>query len=157
MVFKCPNLNFRHFCFVFIPPPICRHGILHKPSASWKFWPKSFRKSSGILDIFCITNYAWFLTFLTMWKIQIVLTLLWKISQVAFQIVKLSMFLHQNYHIINHLEYFFHISSIEPKDLQGLPQILPQSAKFLPRACSRRSRNIPSLPIWDIVPNFPAF
>ena len=54
-------------------------------------------------------------------------------------------FFHKIIHIVNHLEYFFHISSIEPKDLRGLPQILPQSAKFLPRACSRRSRNIPSL------------
>ena len=39
------------------------------------------------------------------------------------------MFLPQNY---PHLEYFFHISSIKPKDLRGLPQILPKSAKFLP-------------------------
>ena len=62
-------------------------------------------------------------------------------------------FFHKIIHIVNHLEYFFHISSIEPKDLRGLPQILPQSAKFLPRACSRRSRNIPSLykVEWDIV------
>ena len=37
---------------------VVRHGILHKPSASLKFWPKSFRKSSGIFDIFCIINYA---------------------------------------------------------------------------------------------------
>ena len=35
-----------------------RHGILHKPSASVKFWPKSFHKSSVIFEIFCITNYA---------------------------------------------------------------------------------------------------
>ena len=48
-------------------------------------------------------------------------------------------------HIVNHLEHFFHISSIEPTDLRELPQILPQSAKFLPRAGSRRSHNIPSL------------
>ena len=32
------------------PPP--RHGILHKPSASAKFWLKSFHKSSVILPIF---------------------------------------------------------------------------------------------------------
>ena len=35
-----------------------RHGILHKPSASVKFWPKSFHKSSVIFDIFRITHYA---------------------------------------------------------------------------------------------------
>ena len=60
-------------------------------------------------------------------------------------------FFHKIIHIVNYLEYVFHISSIEPKDLRGLPQILPKSAKFLPRACSRRSRNIPSLPpfIWS--------
>ena len=29
-----------------------RHGILHKPSASVKFWPKSFHKNSGIFNIF---------------------------------------------------------------------------------------------------------
>ena len=52
---------------------------------------------------------------------------------------------HKIIHILNHLEYFCHISSIKPTDLRGLPQILPQSAKFLPRACLRRSRNIPSL------------
>ena len=45
----------------------------------------------------------------------------------------------------NHLEYFWHISSIKPTYLQGLPQILPQFAKFLLRACSWRSHNIPSL------------
>ena len=60
-----------------------RHGILHKPSASLKFWSKSFHKSSWIFNIFCITNYAWLL------KIQIVLTLLWKISQAAFHIVEI--------------------------------------------------------------------
>ena len=48
--------------------------------------------------------------------------------------------------IVNSLDHLFHISSIEPTDQRRLPQILPQSAKFLPRACSRRSRNIPSLP-----------
>ena len=41
-----------------------RHGIFHKPSASVKFWQKCFHKSSGIFDILCITNYAWFWTFL---------------------------------------------------------------------------------------------
>ena len=45
-------------------------------------------------------------------------------------------------HIVNH---FFLISSVEPIDLRGLPQILPQSTKFFPRACSWRSRKIPSL------------
>ena len=80
-----------------------------------------------------------------MWKIQIVLTLLGKISQVAFLLWNYQCFFHKIIHIVNHLEYFFRISSIEPKDSQGLPQILPQSAQFLPRACSRRSRNIPSL------------
>ena len=76
-----------------------------------------------------------------------------KYHKVVSTLWKLSAFFPQNYfnfltvtiHIIDHLEHFFHISSIEPKDLRGLPQILPQSAKFLPRACSRRSRNIPSL------------
>ena len=66
---------------------------------------------------------------------------------------KLSVFLPQNYlnfltetiHIVNYLEHFFHISSIVPTDLFGLPQILPQSAKFLPLACLRCSRNTPSL------------
>ena len=33
-------------------PKIHRHGILHKPSASIKFWPKSFHKNSVIFDIF---------------------------------------------------------------------------------------------------------
>ena len=57
---------------------------------------------------------------------------------------KLLTFLPINYlnfltleHIVNH---FFHISSIEPIDLWGLPQILQQSTKFLPRACLRSSR-----------------
>ena len=35
-----------------------RHGILHKPSASAKFWPKSYHKSNMIFDIFHIANYA---------------------------------------------------------------------------------------------------
>ena len=61
---------------------------------------------------------------------------------------KLLLFLIVKIHIVNHLEYFFHISLIEPTDMQGHPQILPQSAKFLPRACSRRSCNIPSLVRW---------
>ena len=46
------------------------------------------------------------------------------------------------------MEHLFHISSIEFPDLQRLPQIFPQSTKFLSRAClrrSRRSRKIPSL------------
>ena len=34
-------------------------------------------------------------------------------------------------HIVNPLEHFFHISSIEPADLLGLPEIIPQAAKFL--------------------------
>ena len=42
---------------------MCRHRELYKPSASIKFWPKSFHKSSMIFDIFHITNYAWFFTF----------------------------------------------------------------------------------------------
>ena len=66
---------------------------------------------------------------------------------------KLYAFIAQNYlnfltvtiHIVNHLEHIFHISSLEPTDLRGLLQILPQSAKFRPRACSRRSHNISSL------------
>ena len=41
-----------------------RLGILHKPSASIKFWPKYFHKSSVIFDIFRITNFAGFSTFL---------------------------------------------------------------------------------------------
>ena len=48
----------------------CRHGILHKLSASVKFWPKSFHKNSVIFVIFRITNYAWFWTVLawqTVW------------------------------------------------------------------------------------------
>jgi len=81
-----------------------------------------------------------------MLKIQIVLTLLWKISQVAFLILEIiNVFFHKIVHIVNHLEYFCRISVIKPTDLGELPQFLPQSAKFLPRACSRRSRNIPSL------------
>ena len=32
--------------------PYYRHGILHKPSASIKFYPKSFHKNSVISDIF---------------------------------------------------------------------------------------------------------
>ena len=75
----------------------------------------------------------------TMWKIQIVFYTLKKISQSAFHIVETISIFPQNYvtfltvklHIINHLERFFHIFSIEPLDLQGLSQILPQSAKFL--------------------------
>ena len=37
-----------------------RHGILHKPSVSIKFWPKSFHKSSVIFDILRIKilNYS---------------------------------------------------------------------------------------------------
>ena len=49
--------------FAFISDNVCywsslsysftlRHGILHKPSASVKFWPKSFHKSNVIFDIF---------------------------------------------------------------------------------------------------------
>ena len=124
-----------------------RHGILHKPSASLKFWPKSFHKSSGIFDIFCITNYAWFLTLLA-WqcgKFKLYLPYCGKYPKLLSTLWNYQCFFHKIIHIVNHLEYFFHISSIEPKDLRGLPQILPQSAKFLPRACSRRSRNIPSL------------
>ena len=92
-----------------------------------------------------------------MWKIPIVLTTLWKISKDAFHIVDTISVFSQNYlifftvaiRIVNNLEHSFHISSIQPTDLLVLPQILPQSAKFLPRAracsCSRRSRDIPSL------------
>ena len=58
-----------------LPLGLNRHGILHKPSASVRFWPKSFRKSNVTFNIFCITNYAWFLTF---W--QKVLSILWKLS-----------------------------------------------------------------------------
>ena len=61
---------------------------------------------------------------------------MWKL--LAFLPQNLFNFLTVTVHIVNHLKYFFHISSIEPTDMQGLPQILPQSAKFLPR-------NIPSL------------
>ena len=124
-----------------------RHGILHKPSASLKFWPKSFRKSSGIFNIFWIPNYAWFLTFLA-WqcgKFKLYLPYCGKYPKLLSTLWNYQCFFHKIIHIVNHLEYFFHISSIEPEDLRGLPQILPQSAKFLPRACSRRSRNIPSL------------
>ena len=32
-------------------------------------------------------------------------------------------------HIVDHLEHFFHTSSTEPTDVQGLPQIPLQSAK----------------------------
>ena len=81
-------------------------------------------------------------------KIQIVLNTLWTISQGAFHILETQNYLNfltVKIHIVNHVEHFFHISSTEPTDVRGLPQILPQSAKFLPRACSRRSRNIPSL------------
>ena len=86
-----------------------------------------------------------------MWKIQIVLiTALWKISQGFFTLWKLSAFIPRNYiifltvtiNIVNHLEHYIHI---ECTYLLGLQQILPQSAKFLPRACSRHSHNIPSL------------
>ena len=44
--------------------------MLHEPSASVKFWPKSFHKNSVLFGIFCITNYAWFWTVLatqTVW------------------------------------------------------------------------------------------
>ena len=124
-----------------------RHGILHKPSAILKFWPKSFRKSSGIFDIFCITNYAWFLTFLA-WqcgKFKLYLPYCGKYPMLLSTMWNYQCFFHKTIHIVNHLEYFRHISSIKPKDLRGLPQVLPQYAKFLPRECSRRSRNIPSL------------
>ena len=76
-------------------------------------------------------------------KYQKVLSTLWKLS--GFLPQNYSNFLTVTIHIVNHLEHFFHISSIEGTDLRGLPQIFPQSAKFLPRACSRRSRKIPSL------------
>ena len=134
------------------PPPwpkyhSTRHGILHKPSKSVKFWPKSFRKSNGIFNIFCITNYAWFLTFLA-WqcgKFKLYLPYCGKYPKLLSTLWNYQCFFHKIIHIVNHLEYFFHISSIEPKYLRGLPQILPQSAKFLPRACSWRLCNIPSL------------
>ena len=58
---------------------------------------------------------------------------------------KLSEFLTVAIRIVNNLDHLFHISSIQPTDLRVLPQILPQSAKFLLRACSQHSRNIPSL------------
>ena len=70
----------------------------------------------------------------TIRKIQTLLTTLWKISRGAFHIMEIL--------IVNSLEHLFHMSSIEPTDKRRFPQILPQSAKFLPRACSR---NIPSL------------
>ena len=41
-----------------------RHGRLHKPSTSVKFWPKSFHKSSVIFDIFHKTKSCLILTFL---------------------------------------------------------------------------------------------
>ena len=47
--------------------------------------------------------------------------------------------------IVNSLKYLFCISSIKPTDFRRLQQILPQYAKFLPQACSRRSHNTPSL------------
>ena len=50
-----------------------------------------------------------------------------------------------NSHCYMILEHIFHISSIEPKDFWGLPQILPEYAKFLHRACLQHSLNIPSL------------
>ena len=132
--------------------PLCsRHGILHKPSSSLKFWPKSFRKSSGIFDIFCITNYAWFLTFLV-WqcaKFKLYLPYCGKYPKLLSTLWNYQCVFHKIIHNVNHLENLFHISSIEPTDLLGLPQILPQSAKFLPRACSRRSSNIPSLNVVE--------
>ena len=59
-----------------------------------------------------------------MQKIQIELTTLWKISQGAFHIVETISIFPQNYatfltvtlHIVNHLEHFFHISSIQSTD-----------------------------------------
>ena len=75
-----------------------------------------------------LENLYWnFIVTFTMWKIQIVLSTLWKISQGVFRSVetisvpttKLSFFLSVTIYIFNHLEHFFHISSIEPADLWG--------------------------------------
>ena len=75
---------------------VIRHGILHKPSASVKFWPKCFRKSSVIFGVLCITNYAWFSTFLA-WQTLQFLTL-WtefKIQlQTIFKLLQLYMYLY---------------------------------------------------------------
>ena len=79
----------------------------------------------------------------TIRKIQIGLTTLCKISKGAFHIMEIL--------IVNSLDHLFHISSIEPTDQWRLPQILPQYAKFFPRACSRCSRNITSLPIFSFL------
>ena len=53
--------------------------------------------------------------------------------------------------LCNYFEHFFHISTIEPTNLWRLPHILPQSNKFLLRACSWPSHNIPSLSRYDKV------
>ena len=62
-IFLCP-IFFTFLTQFFLQIFFFSHGILHKPSASVKFWPKSFHKNSLIINLFCITNCAWFLTFL---------------------------------------------------------------------------------------------
>ena len=67
-------------------------------------------------------------------KYHKVFSSLWKLS--VFLSKKYFIFFTLTIHIINHLEQFFNIYSIEQTDLRGLPQILPNF--FREHTCSVR-------------------
>ena len=76
------------------------HEILHKPSASVKFWPKSFHKSSVIFDIFCITNYAWFWTVLAWQTVIFVISGYTRSTEYKIQLHTISKLLQLYIHLV---------------------------------------------------------
>ena len=121
-----------------------RHGILHKPSASVKFWPKCFRKSSVIFGVLCITNYAWFSTFLkwqtvilglarsTKYKIQ--LQTIWKLLQLYIQLAHLLPVswktLNHSFYVMENLYCTFHMWKIWQSTFHIVDTISVSSTKF---------------------------